>query len=142
MKEVFNEFYFKYSEKEVGCGYHYLISTPSFSHTAFRTYIEFQKWLEVTGLIFDEEKEIITGQYTRQTEMTNTDEFYKKYAGMKTFYALDNADYTIGFIENTDNGNILHIQNPNTDRPILNYFKIMVHLETGKEVRNCYHQHA
>ena len=114
------------------------------SHTAFRTKLALKTWLNITGLKLEGRKGwlnrsvALSGTYTRNTEMLDTREFYNKYGHSEPFYALDNGNYSIGFIERREAGNILHIQNCNTDRPILDYFKTSEHLETGKPVRSIY----
>jgi len=122
------------SKPAVGCGYFFLITTGAMSHTAFRTKKALKTWLKLTGLKIGRRsgRQIkLIGNYTRNLEMSNMAEFYAKYGKHEPFYALDNGQYSIGFCERKETGNILHIQNPNTDRPVLDYFKVMKHLETG-----------
>lgn len=132
------------NENPVGCGYYYLVTNGAMSHTAFRTKLALKTWLNITGLKLAGRKSWLnrsvklSGTYTRNTVMMNAKEFYNTYGHLEPFYALDNGDYSIGFIERKETGNVLHIQNPNTDRPILDYFKVMEHLETGKPVRFIY----
>ena len=80
----------------------------------------------------------LIGNYTRNLVMLDMADFYAKYGKFKPFYALDNGSYSIGFCEIRDCGNILHIQNPNTDRPIIDYFKVSKHLETGIPINRIY----
>lgn len=126
----------------VGCGYYYVVTNASTSHTAFRTKEALKYWLKTTGLKIGKRHwgsaMFLTGSYTSVCEMLNNDEFIAKHAGKKTFYSLCNGSYSIGFIEETPTGNILYCQNPNTDRFIFDYFKVMKHLETGTPIRNVY----
>lgn len=127
----------------IGCGYYYIIKSKSMSHTAFRTKEAFKTWLKITGIKIGRRyaqrgNVKLVGQYTSVCEMLNTKDFLKKYAHLEPYYALSNGEYTIGFYEQRPEGNILYYQNPNTDRPILDYKKVREHLETGKELRLCF----
>jgi hypothetical protein len=130
------------SKPPIGCGYYYIVTHGAYSHTAFRTKRALKVWLKQTGLKIGKRTYnrcvYLTGNYIRDNEMIDTKEFFNKYGHLEPFYALDNGDYSIGFIEHSPEGNTLHIQNPNTDRPILDYFKVSEHLETGKDMRFIY----
>ena len=124
-------------KKPIGCGYYYIVTCGAMSHTAFRTKKALKYWLKTTGLRIGRRGKWrgtinLKGSYQEGMEMLNTDEFFIKHAGKKPYYALCNGEYSIGFIEQTDEGNILYYQNPNTDRMILDYKKTRVLLETGK----------
>ena len=138
----FNLCFHDQKKEAVGCGYYYTVTCGAMSHTAFRTKKALKVWLNQTGLKMSKRSwgrsVILTGSYVRNLEMMNTKKFYNTYGHLEPFYALDNGDYTIGFIERLDSGNVLHIQNPNMDRPILDYFKVMTHLETGKPLNQIY----
>jgi len=126
----------------VGCGYYYIVSHGAFSHTAFRTKKALKTWLSQTGLKIGKRNNYrsvrLVGDYDRTLCMMNTKEFFNTYGHLEPFYALDNGSYSIGFIDRREDGNILLIQNPNTDRPILDYQKVRKHLETGTPIRFIY----
>jgi len=133
-----NLYFHPHNEKPVGCGYYYIVTNGAMSHTAFRTKIALKRWLNETGLKLGKKGWMgrsisLTGTYTRNCEMLNTKEFFNKYGHLEPFYALDNGRYSIGFIERKESGNVLHIQNVNTDRPELDYQKILTTIETGKK---------
>lgn len=123
----------------VGCGYYYLILSGGSSHTAFRTKTGLKGWLKLTGLKIGKRtwhrSVQLLGGYSRSLEMHNSIDFFNRYGGLEPFPALDNGSYSIGFKENTANGVVLHIQNPNTDRMELDY-KITEGMLNGKS----YHQ--
>ena len=130
------------TEKPVGCGYYYVITCGAMSHTAFRTKRALKLWLQNTGSKIGRRsygKTVsLLGTYYRNTVMMDNRKFYNTFGHLEPFYALDNGDFTVGFIERAETGNILHIQNPNTDRPILDYMKISKHIETGTPARHIY----
>jgi hypothetical protein len=132
------------TKKPIGCGYYYIVTNGGTSHTAFRTNKALKYWLKITGLKIGKRSHWgggnvnLTGSYKQVVECLNNNEFFAKHAGKKTYYALCNGSYSIGFIDETPTGNVLYCQNPNTDRFILDYKKVTGHLETGKEVRFIY----
>ncbi len=146
MKTEFNKLQLFIQDKDkepIGCGYYYIVTNGSGSHTAFRTKKALNVWLKNTAIKIGKRGYWsgvvhLEGQYTSAMEMLNNDEFFAKHAGQKTYFALCNGAYSIGFIEETPNGNVLYHQNPNTDRFILDYNKVTQHLETGKETRFTY----
>jgi hypothetical protein len=143
MLQTYSNLTFSYREHAVGLGYHYLITNGGTSHTAFKTWNAFKYWLEITGLTFDEANKEqnfarINGSYSVESELLDNQEFFAKFGGIKPYYALCNGSYSIGFIETTESGNVLHVQNPNTDRFLLEHRQVQEHLDTGKPVRFCY----
>lgn len=122
----------------IGCGYFFIVHNGWTSHTAFRTKRALRTWMKECGLKLGKRIHStcweIKGQYSRNCEMISHDLFVNKYGKLTPFYALDNGDYTLGFIEPTISGNVLHVQNPNSDRKVYDYFEVMNHLEKGTPV--------
>lgn len=120
----------------VGCGYYYIVTKGCTSHTAFRTKKALKTWLNQTGLKIGHRTSYrsvsLVGEYTRTCMMMNQKEFLNSFGHLEPFYVLDNGSYSIGFIDRKPDGNVLYLQNVNTDRPVLDYQKIQSHLETGK----------
>lgn len=130
-----------YKDEPIGCGYYYIVTSGAASHTAFRTKIAFLNWLKQTGLKLDRRigrTILLRGEYTRYSVMQDQHEFFKNFSQYTPFYALDNGDYTIGFYEETEQGNNLYIPNPNTNRPILNHRQVQKHLETNTPLNRIY----
>lgn len=120
----------------VGCGYYFIITKGAMSHTAFRTKKALNTWLSQTGLKIGKRRNgrsvNLLGDYQRKSVMMDTKTFYNTYGHLEQFYVLDNGNYTIGFIDRSGIENVLYLQNCNMDRPILDYRKVTIHLETGK----------
>lgn len=125
--------YIAEKNKPVGCGYFYIITTSYLSHTAFTNREAFKKWLRLTGLKIGKRgwgersrSFKLEGQYHSNCVMLDNKEFFNTYGHLEPFEKLCNGDYSIGFVERDElNGNILHYQNPNTNRFILEYKNIL-----------------
>lgn len=137
-------------DKEKHGGYTYLIQESFSSHVAFRTEDGLNYWLKITGLKIGDQLDHlyhtfkIQGQYKTNCILgidTWTGELFitdKKLIDIRSNLLdatkcdlnyncawMSNADYTKGFIEQTENGNIIYFLNPNEkQRIIYPYFAI------------------
>lgn len=103
-------------------GYHYLISSGTYNHTAFRTKDGLDEWLSNHDLkIIPREKDEwlrgnkIKGEYKvvhLSGHHNQLDEFAKK-RELKKIEVLVNGHYSNGYVEKTKNGNIIYQMNVN-----------------------------
>lgn len=139
-------------EKEKHGGYTYLIQESFTSHVAFRTEEGLNYWLKVTGLKVGHQFDhlyhtfTIEGRYSSNCilgidtwtgEVLITDEKLKNIRlelldGTKCNYNnncawMSNGDYTKGFIENTEDGNIIYFLNPNEKQRIVYPYSAIKH---------------
>lgn len=123
-------------DKPSDMGYRYIVTQGGLSHTAFRTKRAFKIWLQYTGLQIGERfgngnTIRLVGNYSTILEWLDHDDFVDKFGHLKSFIALENGDYVLGFIEPTVNGNLLHIQNTNCVRLPFNYAAVRQYEDYG-----------
>lgn len=122
----------------IGCGYYYTITTYCTAHTAFKTTEAMKLWLNQTGLKIGKRMwgraVRLTGTYFTDMVMLNNARFFAEYGQLEAIRWLSNGDYIIGFLERRENGNIIHYQNPNTNRLVLDYRKAENALAQGLKV--------
>lgn len=122
---------FAKKDKVIGNGYIIVIRQNGSPFTAFRTQLAFETWLGWTGLKYQDGR--FLGQFEVTMEWLNTKDFFRKYNHFPTYPALNNGSYTPGFIEETEEGNVLHVQNPNMDCIILDGQKTSSLIDGGHD---------
>ena len=110
------------------CGYWYTVTESSTAHTAFARRESLMQWLEERGLSLTaplpeqgtHSFQRINGEYVRQLE-GSYDKFYSLPAIIET-RTLDNGEYTLARITETDGLRTVHVLNCNNKhRPKFDY---------------------
>jgi len=110
------------------CGYWYLVTCGSSSHTAFRTLASLRRWLSERNLFLEDEltgtKEIqsvwINGKYRQKSHMSET--AFAEVVGNES-RTMSNGDYVVAKLEVGDDGIVtVHTLNPNVKtRKVFDY---------------------
>lgn len=116
-------------QHERTCGYWYTVTTDyATAHTAFETKEHLLSWMADLGLSIKEElpeagqwsSQRIIGQYSRNMTMDYTE--FDNLQPILTRPTMDNGDYTLGKITETNGVRTVHVLNCNRhDRVIYDY---------------------
>lgn len=129
---TYSDFYLTIAAKDepIGCGYHYVVTSQSMAHTAFRTREAFIAWASVLGLDLDNLEPLhqttrrqvfikVPGSY-RSTSWMDVEAF-ERITGQEV-RTLSNAQHTLGKITvDPDGVRTLHYLNVNSPRRVFDY---------------------
>ena len=138
--------------EKYGSGYKYLIKDQNFSHCAFRTEEGLNYWLKITGLKIGKKIEHLWNTYhiegiyfensilginpltkgkfkinAKEKEIRNNLLDGTKLDLNSNCAWLSNGNYTKGYVEKSDQGNIIHYLNPNEHKRIIYPYFAIVH---------------